>query len=110
MHKKYTNQQVKDFTHDREVRKFHDGEISDRRIRELTEIEKDFKEPIKILQLLSQRKVYEYNKKNINVEILMDNWMMKIQAYNQANKNQNWISEEYKRIERYLLYRYNHKI
>ena len=43
-------------------------------------------------------------KKNISeyAEIMTDNWIMKIHAW----KNRNYITEDYKRYERYLIWKY----
>ena len=106
MHKKYTEQQVEEYSHDREVEKFHKRELPIRKITQLTKIGKTFDKPIILHRHMNQWIVSEYRKNDISTQasILTDNWRMRIQAY----KNRYAFTEDHKRMERYLIYRYNH--
>lgn len=107
MHRKYTEQQIEDFSHDRQVDELHNRElISEKRRKQLTRIGNIFGKPIIFHQHMNQWLVSEYRKNDVSTQagILTDNWRIRLRAY----KNRFAFTEDDKRWERYLIYRYNH--
>ena len=101
MHTKYS----KETLHNHQVRRFHDRNLLSRhKITQLTKIGNSFKTPIKLIQQKNQLIVQEYLSNNIDehAQILTDNWLFKIYAY----KNTGYITEDHKRYERYLIWKY----
>ena len=82
MHKKYTNQQIKNFEYDKNIEKFHNGELDLKRIEDLTKI-RCFEKQIYYQHKINQQINMKQFQKDISMyaEILVDNWIMKIQAY-----------------------------
>jgi hypothetical protein len=107
MHTKYTDQQIKDFKHDKKVEEFHEGKLHFKRIKNLTEIGNIFGKKIFHHHKVNQWTNWQYFEKDIDThaEILTDNWTMTIQAW----KNRFAFSEDHKRQERYMIYKYKNK-
>ena len=103
MHTKYSKITLLSSRHDYEVNKFH-NKLSQNKIRQLTKIGKAFNHPIKTQHIKNQLENMLHFKKNISehADILTDNWMMNIYAW----KNRDYITEDQKRYERYLIWKY----
>jgi len=107
IHTKYNKEQIKICNHDYYVKKFHGKELSPYKIGQLTKIGNAFKNPIIDQQYRNKSEYWKNFKKNISerAEIAADNWIMNVHAY----KNKDAFSEDYKRWERYLKWKYYKK-
>ena len=103
MHTKYSKNTLLSSRHDYEVNKFH-NRLSRYKIRQLTRIGQILNQHIKELHIRNQLENMLHFNKNISehAEISTDNWLMKIHAY----KNKDYITENHKRYERYLIWKY----
>jgi len=118
MHKKYTSKQVNEYKqkiesyldnlHNKEVEKFHNRELDPTICEILTEIGQTFEPHIYHERKINQWTNWNYYLNNFkeHVEILQDNWTMVINAY----KNRLAFNEEHKRQEKYMIYKYKHRI
>ena len=102
MHTKYSKTTLLSSRHDYEVNKFH-KKLSQNKIRQLTRIGNLFNIPIKTQHIKNQLKNMLHFERNISehAEIMTDNWIMKIHTW----KNRNYITEDHKRYERYLIWK-----
>ena len=96
MHTKYS----KEILHNHQVKRFHDRNLlSHYKVTQLTKIGNSFNIPIKLIQRKNQLIVQEYLSNNIDecTQISTDNWLFKIYAY----RNEDYITEDHKRVELY---------
>ena len=103
MHTKYSKTTLLSSRHDYKVNKFH-NRLSRYKIRQLTKIGQMLNQHIKELHIRNQLENMLHFNKNISehAEISTDNWIMKIHAH----KNKDYITENHKRYERYLIWKY----
>ena len=103
MHTKYSKITLLSSRHDYKVNKFH-NRLSRNKICQLTKIGQIFNHPIKTQHIKNQLENMLHFKKNISehAEIATDNWIMNYYAW----KNRDYITEDHKRYERYLIWKY----
>ena len=103
MHTKYSKITLLSSRHDYKVNKFH-NRLSRKKICQLTKIGQIFNHPIKTQHIKNQLENMLHFKKNISehVKIAADNWIMNYYA----RRNGDYITEDHKRYERYLIWKY----